>query len=54
MVVVHAFGKYDKMNQKDSGLAIMDIFRMENGKIAEHWDVIEPIPATSANTNTMF
>lgn len=25
--------------------AFYDLFRVENGKIAEHWDVIEPIPA---------
>lgn len=25
--------------------AFYDLFRIENGKIAEHWDVIEPIPA---------
>ena len=33
-----------------------DLFRIENGKIAEHWDVIEPItPATEAkNTNGKF
>jgi predicted SnoaL-like aldol condensation-catalyzing enzyme len=33
---------------------IVDIFRVEDGKIAEHWDVIQPIPAKSANTNGMY
>lgn len=33
---------------------IVDIFRVEDGKIAEHWDVIQPIPAKSANKNGMY
>ncbi len=36
--------------------AFYDLFRVENGKIAEHWDVIEPIPAkdTWKNNNGKF
>jgi predicted SnoaL-like aldol condensation-catalyzing enzyme len=38
----------------DRGLAVVDIFRVENGKVVEHWDVVQPVPEKSANDNTMF
>lgn len=34
--------------------AIVDIFRVEGGKIVEHWDVMQPVPDQMAHGNTMF
>jgi len=36
--------------------AFYDLFRVENGKIAEHWDTIQPIPPAAEwkNTNGKF
>jgi predicted SnoaL-like aldol condensation-catalyzing enzyme len=36
------------------GFAIVNIYKLENGKVVEHWDVIQSIPEKAANNNGMF
>ena len=36
------------------GLAIVNIYKLEDGKVVEHWDVIQPIPEKAANNNGVF
>lgn len=38
----------------DRGWAVIDIFRVENGKIAEHWDVLQNVAENSPNPNSPF
>jgi len=45
---------HTKSKMGDKTISVIDIFRIENGKIAEHWDVIQEVPAKSANNHPMF
>ena len=35
-------------------IAVMDIFRVEDGKLMEHWDVASPVPEKAKNVNGVF
>jgi predicted SnoaL-like aldol condensation-catalyzing enzyme len=54
LVAVHSHCKERPADPSDRGSAVVDIFRVEDGKIVEHWDVSQDVPEESNNTNTMF
>lgn len=51
LVAVHM---HVQLGDSHPGLAVMDMFRLADGKIVEHWDVIQEVPARTASGNSMF
>jgi len=51
LVAVHSHARFAP---GERGLAVVDILRVEHCRIAEHWDVAQPVPERSANSNGMF
>ena len=52
LVVLHVLSR---TSPQDRGEAVVDIFRFDaNGKIVEHWDVIQPVPEKSVSRREMF
>ena len=50
-VVLHLHGK---SGPNPHGEAVVDLFRVKNGKVVEHWDVIQPLPEKYENPNSPF
>jgi predicted SnoaL-like aldol condensation-catalyzing enzyme len=42
------------INPGERGNSVVDIFRIAAGRIAEHWDVAQEVPANAANDNGVF
>lgn len=52
-VVLHCYQEWPTDENKD--WAGIDIFRVDaDGKVVEHWDVLQVVPSQSANGNSMF
>jgi predicted SnoaL-like aldol condensation-catalyzing enzyme len=51
LVALHV---HSKRYPEHLGNAIVDMFRIKDGKVVEHWDVVQAVPAESLNNNTMF
>lgn len=45
---------HTKSKQGNKTISVMDIFRVDGGKVVEHWDVMQEVPAKSANDHPMF
>jgi predicted SnoaL-like aldol condensation-catalyzing enzyme len=50
-VIIHY---HVKKSPEDLGFVVMDIFRLTDGLVVEHWDCVQDVPAHSPNTNSMF
>lgn len=50
LVVAHTLFQ---ANAEDRGTAVVDVYRIAEGRLVEHWDVKEAVPETSANGNPM-
>jgi predicted SnoaL-like aldol condensation-catalyzing enzyme len=51
LVVLHLHGQN---GPNPYGESVVDIFRIEDGKVVEHWDIIQAIPEAAENANSMF
>jgi predicted SnoaL-like aldol condensation-catalyzing enzyme len=42
------------LSPTDRGTVAADIFRLDRGRVVEHWDVLQAFPETSVNDHPMF
>jgi len=53
IVVTHSLIRFSDDDER--GTVAVDLFRLtDEGKIVEHWDVLQPFPEESANDHPMF
>lgn len=51
MVAVHM---HLQLDSDSPGFAVIDVWRIDNGNIVEHWDVIQEVPKATVSGNSMF
>ncbi len=51
LAAIHLHGRF---SPDSAGGAVVDIYRLEEGKIVEHWDVLQQVPERSVNPHPMF
>jgi len=51
IVITHSLLKF---TPEDRGTVATDFFRLQDGKVVEHWDVLQPFPEESQNDHPMF
>ena len=51
LVALHS---HFKLSPGEKGSAVVDIFRIEDGLIAEHWDVVQAVPEEARDPGVVF
>jgi predicted SnoaL-like aldol condensation-catalyzing enzyme len=49
--VIHLHGR---RSRGERGGSVVDLYRLDGGKIVEHWDVMQPVPESAVNPRPMF